>query len=119
MCPTPMPIQDDGTHPPPWPCLRCWQFDRDVGGQRDDASPNRIAAGMNLRQLLQRSDRPFLSQPQVGRYFPGAAIEDARRRLARSIERGDGPGVVIGAAGTGKSLLLQVLAAQYHERFDV
>jgi type II secretory pathway predicted ATPase ExeA len=74
---------------------------------------------MNLHQLLERNDRPFLSHPQVGRYFPAASIEDARRRLARSIERGEGPGVVIGAAGTGKSLLLQVLAAQYHERFDV
>ena len=74
---------------------------------------------MNLHQLLQRSDRPFLSHPQVGRYFPAASIEDARRRLARSIERGEGPGVVFGAAGTGKSMLLQVLAAQYHERFDV
>jgi type II secretory pathway predicted ATPase ExeA len=74
---------------------------------------------MNLHQLLQRSDRPFLSHPQVGRYFPAASIEDARRRLARSIERGEGPGVLIGAAGTGKSILLQVLAAQHHERFDV
>jgi type II secretory pathway predicted ATPase ExeA len=74
---------------------------------------------MNLRQILQRSDRPFLSHPQVGRYFPAASIEDSRRRLARSIERGDGPGVVIGGEGNGKSLLLQVLAAQYHERFDV
>jgi type II secretory pathway predicted ATPase ExeA len=74
---------------------------------------------MNLHQLLERSDRPFLSHPQVGRYFPAASIEDARRRLARSIERGEGSGVVIGAAGTGKSLLLQVLATQYHERFDV
>lgn len=74
---------------------------------------------MNLRQLVERGDRPFASQPQVGRYFPAASIEDARRRLARSIERGDGPGVVIGAAGIGKSLLLQVLAAQYREKFDV
>ena len=74
---------------------------------------------MNLRQLVERGDRPFATQPQVGRYFPAASVEDARRRLARSIERGDGPGVVIGAAGIGKSLLLQVLAAQYREQFDV
>ena len=74
---------------------------------------------MNLRQLVERGDRPFASPPQVGRYFPAAAIEDARRRLSRSIERGDGPGAVIGAAGMGKSLLLQVLATQYREKFDV
>ncbi len=76
-------------------------------------------AQMNLRQLVERSDRPFAFQPQVGRYFPAASCEDARQRLARTIERGDGPGVVIGAAGIGKSLLLQVLAAQYREKFDV
>ena len=74
---------------------------------------------MNLRQLVERGDRPFATQPQVARYFPAASVEDARRRLARSIERGDGPGVVIGGAGIGKSLLLQVLAAQYREKFDV
>jgi type II secretory pathway predicted ATPase ExeA len=74
---------------------------------------------MNLRQLVERSDRPFASQPQVGRYFPASSAEEARRRLSRSIERGDGPGVAIGPAGIGKSLLLQVLAAQYREKFDV
>jgi type II secretory pathway predicted ATPase ExeA len=74
---------------------------------------------MNLRQLVERGDRPFATQPQVGRYFPAASIEDARRRLARTIERGDGPGVILGGAGIGKSLLLQVLAAQYREKFDV
>lgn len=74
---------------------------------------------MNLRQLVERADRPFASQPQVGRYFPAASLEDARHRLGRSIERGDGPGVVIGAAGIGKSLLLQVLASQYRATFDV
>lgn len=74
---------------------------------------------MNLRQLVERADRPFTSQPQVARYFPAASMEDARKRLGRSIERGDGPGVVLGGAGIGKSLLLQALAAQYHEKFDV
>ncbi len=57
--------------------------------------------------------------PQVSHYFPSTAIEDARRRIKRAIDRGDGPALVVGAAGTGKSLLLQVLAAQYHKRFDV
>jgi type II secretory pathway predicted ATPase ExeA len=78
-----------------------------------------MVSGMNLHQLLEHTDRPFLSHPQLAKYFPAASIEDARRRLGRSIERGEGPGVVVGAAGTGKSMLLQVLAAQYHERFDV
>jgi type II secretory pathway predicted ATPase ExeA len=76
-------------------------------------------SGLTLRQLAGGDQRVFPSYPKVGRYFPAAAIEDARKRLGRAIERGDGPGLVIGAPGTGKSLLLQVLAAQFHDRFDV
>ena len=72
-----------------------------------------------FRALAERDERVFPSYPQVSRYFPAKSIEDARARLGRAIERGDGPGLVIGGPGTGKSLLLQVLAAQYHERFDV
>jgi type II secretory pathway predicted ATPase ExeA len=86
---------------------------------RSCSPPRQGLLSMNLRQLVERGDRPFATLPQVARYFPAASIEDARRRLARSIERGDGPGVVIGGAGIGKSLLLQTLAAQYREQFDV
>lgn len=75
--------------------------------------------GQALRQLAEREERVFPSYPQVARYFPAASIEDARHRVGRAIERGEGPCVVIGGPGTGKSLLLQVLASQYHERFDV
>jgi type II secretory pathway predicted ATPase ExeA len=72
-----------------------------------------------LKQLAEREQRVFATYPLVSRYFPAAAVEDARLRLTRTIERGDGPGLVIGAPGTGKSLLLQVLATQYHSKFDV
>jgi type II secretory pathway predicted ATPase ExeA len=72
-----------------------------------------------LKQLAEREERVFPSFPQVARYFPGASIEEARQRLSRTIERGDGPCVVVGGPGTGKSLLLQVLASQFHDRFDV
>src|SRR5262245_16389750 len=73
----------------------------------------------SLKALVELDERPFPLHPNVDRYFPAAAIEDARRRLARALDRGDGPGLVIGSAGTGKSLLLHVLAAQFHNRFDV
>src|SRR3954469_1446227 len=72
-----------------------------------------------LRQLAEREERVFPTYPQVARYFPAKSVEDARARLGRAIERGNGPGLVIGGPGTGKSLLLQVLAAQYHEQLDV
>src|SRR6478609_10598262 len=80
------------------------------------AMPNTVPT---LRQLAERDERVFPTYPQVSRYFPAASIEDARKRLGRAIERGDGPGVIIGGPGTGKSLLLQVLASQFHEKFDV
>jgi len=76
-------------------------------------------SALKLRQLADREQRVFATYPLVARYFPGKSVEDARQRLTRAIERGDGPGLVIGAPGTGKSLLLQVLATQYHSQFDV
>src|SRR3954452_12201015 len=74
---------------------------------------------LTLRELAEREDRVFPTYPQVSRYFPAGPIEDARTRLGRAIERGNGPGLVVGGPGTGKSLLLQVLASQFHEQFDV
>lgn len=59
------------------------------------------------------ADRPFLAAPEPSRYFAAAGIEDARRRVARCIERREGAALVIGAAGVGKSLLLEVLAKQF------
>jgi type II secretory pathway predicted ATPase ExeA len=76
-------------------------------------------AGLDLQRLLQRAGRAFPACPQVNRYFPAASIEDARRRVSRAIDRGDGPCLIVGGPGTGKSLLLQVLAALYQEQFDV
>ncbi len=65
------------------------------------------------------SRRPFAFAPQVEQYFPGRAIESARQTLVRCIERAEGIGLVIGPTGTGKSLLLQVLAARFRSTFNV
>ncbi len=58
------------------------------------------------------SQRPFPSVPVPKRYFPGTAIDAARADLLRCIQRGEGPAVVIGGPGLGKTLLLLVLAEQ-------
>ncbi len=63
--------------------------------------------------------RPFLAAPQAGRYFPAAAIENARKTLTRSIERGEGAGLIVGPSGTGKTLLCQLLADQFTSIFSV
>ncbi len=61
-------------------------------------------------------ERPFVTAPDPDRYFPAVVIEEARRRLTRCIERGEGPALLIGGTGTGKSLLLEVLARQYRDK---
>ena len=74
---------------------------------------------MSSQDLNIFDERIFPASPCARRYFPGASIEEARERLVRSISRGGGPGLVIGATGTGKTMLLQVLAAQFSERLDI
>jgi type II secretory pathway predicted ATPase ExeA len=69
--------------------------------------------------FFQLSARPFAAAPQVDRYYPANAIENARQNLTRVIERAEGAGLIVGPTGTGKSLLLQVLAEQFRDRFDV
>ena len=71
---------------------------------------------MSDQRPSQSFPRAFVAAPDPSRYFPAAVIEETRQRLIRSIERGEGPALVIGAAGTGKTLLLEVLAAQYSKQ---
>lgn len=63
--------------------------------------------------------RPFLSTPRIDRYFPAATIENARQTLARCVERAEGPGLLVGGPGTGKSLACLLIAEQFHDRFHV
>lgn len=72
-----------------------------------------------LTCLTTGSDRAFPAYPRVDRYFPAAAIEEARQRITRCIVRGDGPAMVSGPTGTGKTLMLQLLATQLADRFTV
>ena len=69
--------------------------------------------------FFQFSRRPFASAPSADVFFPAAAIENARLNLVRCIERSEGPGTLIGPAGTGKTLLLQVVARHFASRFRV
>lgn len=64
------------------------------------------------------SSRPFAAAPDADRYFPSVAMEEARQRVGRSIQRGEGPVLLIGAAGLGKTLLLQVVARQFADQLQ-
>jgi type II secretory pathway predicted ATPase ExeA len=63
--------------------------------------------------------RPFGSTPDPRCYYPATLIEGARQTLARLVERGEGPGLVIGPPGTGKTLLCLLLAEQFRDQFAV
>jgi general secretion pathway protein A len=63
--------------------------------------------------------RPFAAPPVAERYIPTEALEQARTTLVRVVERAEGPGLVIGSAGTGKSLLCQLLAQHFRGKFAV
>lgn len=62
--------------------------------------------------------RPFPSAPLVSRYVSVAGLEHARRTLARCIERAEGPALVVGPAGAGKTLLCQLLAETFGQQFE-
>ena len=65
------------------------------------------------------TSRPFASTAQAEQYFAGEAIENARQRLIRCIDRGEGTGMAVGPSGTGKTLLCQMLAKHFCDKFDV
>ena len=63
---------------------------------------------------LQR--RPFSSIPTPDQYFPAASIEEARQAVVGIVDRQQGPALVIGGVGLGKSLLCQVVAESFRHR---
>ena len=63
--------------------------------------------------------RPFSAVPRVEHYFPAAAIEAARQKLVRCVQRAEGIGIVVGPSGTGKTLLCQMLAAEFRDSTQV
>ncbi len=64
------------------------------------------------------SQRPFAAAPLVGRYVPVAGVEHARRTVTRCIERAEGPALVIGPAGSGKTLLCHLLSEQFRQQYQ-
>src|SRR5690349_17193979 len=90
------------------------------GGRNSRRSRGQFALRMTrMTQPTSDQRRPFLSAPNPKRYFAAGAIEEARQRIVRTIARSEGPALLIGAAGTGKSLLLAVLAEQFAPRLHV
>ena len=70
-------------------------------------------------QIFQLNSRPFTATPYVNHYFAGNAIHQSLGQATACIDRGLGPVVVVGATGTGKSLLLAMLESQYQSKYHV
>lgn len=63
--------------------------------------------------------RPFVSVPRTDLYFAGKVVESARLTLTRCIQRAEGPCLLIGPAGCGKTLLCHLLAEQFRDEMEV
>ena len=70
-------------------------------------------------QYFDLKGRPFGSAPNADCWFPAEAIEQARVALTQSIDLAGGVGLLVGPPGTGKSLLLERLAADFGNTFQV
>ena len=68
---------------------------------------------------FQLAQRPFASAPTAAAYVRTGTHQAALENLVRCVERAEGVGLVVGPAGSGKSLLLQLLAAGFRSKFHV
>ncbi len=71
------------------------------------------------QELYQSSIRPFRATPDTAFYFAHDSIESARQTAVRAVTRAEGPVVVLGGAGLGKSLLAEMVAMDVRERLDI
>ena len=60
-----------------------------------------------------------MAAPRIDFYHPARDIDAALQAIERAVRRAEGIGLVVGPAGTGKSLLLAKLAVHVRDDFDV
>ncbi|MEO2007132.1 MAG: AAA family ATPase [Pirellulaceae bacterium] len=62
---------------------------------------------------------PFSSVPAPAQYMPFEAVSAAKESIERAVDRGEGPALLVGPAGTGKTLLCQLVARRFEDEFTV
>ena len=70
-------------------------------------------------KVFQLETRPFISTPDASRFFSAAAIHDALSAACSAIERASGTVIVVGPAGSGKTLFLKMLEEQFSAIYKV
>jgi type II secretory pathway predicted ATPase ExeA len=70
-------------------------------------------------QVFDFNSRPFTAAPYVKHYFAGEAIQNALEQARLNVDRGAGPVLIVGATGTGKTLLLAMLESRYRDQIRV
>ncbi|MDR3109870.1 MAG: ATP-binding protein [Planctomycetaceae bacterium] len=60
-----------------------------------------------------------MNLPDSSRFYPSRVAGEVRKVLGRLFLHGNGIGLLVGAAGVGKTLLLHVLRQELESRFDV
>lgn len=63
------------------------------------------------------NQRPFSAAPLVSRYVAVPSMERTRKTLCRCISRAEGAALLVGPAGSGKTLLCHLLAEQFQQEF--
>ena len=70
-------------------------------------------------QVFKLHTRPFTSTPYAKHYFAAQSMHKTLTQCQTCVERGAGPVVVVGHSGTGKSLLLALLADRFESQFRI
>ncbi len=70
-------------------------------------------------ELLQTSARPFRATPDARFYFAHDSIETARTTAIRAVRRAEGPVMVLGGVGLGKSLVGELIARELRDEYDL
>lgn len=69
--------------------------------------------------FFQLSKRPFAAAPQVDCYVSTPFCDHALQSTIRCLDRAEGIALVMGPTGTGKSLLCQLVAKHFSDRYQV
>ena len=63
--------------------------------------------------------RPFSAVPRVDFFYPASFTQQACQTIIRCVERSEGPALLVGPVGSGKTLVCQLVAEQFRDTFKV